>query len=224
MLLDDRPSAGVRWLMDFPLPLAEGFLLGASLIIAIGAQNAFVLRQGLKREHVFWSAAFCSLADLTLILAGVFGLGVLVRQTPWFLVVMTWGGAGFLTWYGLQAAVRAFRAESLDEAPAGTPLSLGAVTASLAAFTFLNPHVYLDTVLLLGGLGARHPEAQRVWFAGGAALASVVWFFGLAYGARWLAPLFRKPFTWRILDGLIALVMVSLAASLVLAGLSGNLG
>jgi len=208
--------------MDW-IPLTEGFFLGASLIIAIGAQNAFVLRQGLKGEHVFWSAAFCAASDLLLIAAGVFGLGALVRDSAWFLVFMTWGGAAFLAWYGVRAAQRAFRSEQLDENPAGPSLSLGAVTASLAAFTFLNPHVYLDTVLLLGGLGARHPAAARPWFAGGAALASVTWFFGLAYGARLLAPLFRKPGTWRVLDGLIALVMLTLAATLVVSGLTGGI-
>jgi L-lysine exporter family protein LysE/ArgO len=210
--------------MSFFLPSAEGFLLGASLIIAIGAQNAFVLRQGLKREHVLWTAAFCAGADLVLIVAGVFGLGALIRDAGWFLALMTWGGAAFLGWYGAKAAWRAFRTERMDEDPAGPGLSLGAVTASLAAFTFLNPHVYLDTVLLLGGLGARHPAAERPWFALGAASASVLWFFGLAYGARLLAPLFRRPATWRVLDGLIALVMLGLAVALMVSGLTGGLG
>jgi len=182
--------------------------------VAIGAQNAFVLRQGLKREHVFVSAAFCALADLVLILAGVLGLGTLVRSTSWFLPVMTWGGAAFLAWYGLKAAMRAWKAESLDEGTSSS-LRLGAVLASLAAFTFLNPHVYLDTVLLLGGLGARHAAEQRPWFVLGASLASLVWFFSLAYGARLLVPLFRRRVTWRVLDGLIAAVMWGLAASLV---------
>jgi len=203
-------------------PGIEGFLLGASLIVAIGAQNAFVLRQGLKGEHVFWSAAFCAASDLALIAAGVFGLGALVREASWFLLFMTWGGAAFLCWYGVGAAFRAFRTGGLEGDAAGPPLSLGAVTASLAAFTFLNPHVYLDTVLLLGGLGARHPPAERPWFAAGAGIASIVWFFGLAYGARLVAPWFRKPFTWRLLDAFIAVVMLVLAGSLVASGLSGG--
>ena len=205
--------------MDFLSPFLEGFGLGASLIIAIGAQNAFVLRQGLKRQHVFLSALFCAVSDLALISAGVFGLGALLRGQDWFLIVMTWGGAAFLTWYGAKAALRAFHTEGLETTEGEASLGLGALLATLFAFTFLNPHVYLDTVLLLGGLGARHPEAQRVWFVLGASLASLSWFFGLAYGARLLAPLFRRPLTWRILDGLIAAVMFTLAGSLVWGGL-----
>jgi L-lysine exporter family protein LysE/ArgO len=199
-------------------PLFEGFALGGSLIVAIGAQNAFVLRQGLKRQHVFLSAAFCSVADLALISAGVFGLGALVREQAWFLTLMTWGGAAFLGWYGTKAARRAWKPGTL-EAGDQAPLSLTAVVGTLAAFTFLNPHVYLDTVLLLGGLGARHPTGERPWFVLGASLASVTWFFGLAYGARLLAPLFQRPVTWRVLDGLIAAVMFLLAGGLVLGGL-----
>ena len=199
-------------------PLVEGFGLGASLIVAIGAQNAFVLRQGLIREHVFLSAAFCAFSDLVLISAGVFGLGALVRGQTWFLGLMTWGGAGFLGWYGCKAALRAFRSQALESSGEG-PLSVQAVLGSLAAFTFLNPHVYLDTVLLLGGLGARHAVAERPWFVLGASAASMIWFFGLAYGARFLSPLFQRPLTWRILDGLIAAVMITLAAMLVASGL-----
>lgn len=204
--------------MPLYLSILEGFGLGASLIIAIGAQNAFVLRQGLKRQHVFLSAAFCSLADLALISGGVFGLGALVREQAWFLTLMTWGGAAFLCWYGTKAARRALKPGTL-EAGAEAPLPLIAVVATLAAFTFLNPHVYLDTVLLLGGLGARHPAREQPWFVLGASLASVTWFFGLAYGARLLAPLFRKAITWRVLDGLIAAVMFLLAGGLVVGGL-----
>ena len=198
----------------------EGFGLDASLIIAIGAQNAFVLRQGLKRRHVFLSAAFCSLSDLLLISAGVFGLGALLRKAVWFLTVMTWGGAAFLAWYGAKAALRALKPETLEAGKEGA-LPIAAVVATLAAFTFLNPHVYLDTVLLLGGLGARHPAAEQPWFVLGASLASVAWFFGLAYGARLLAPLFKRPVTWRVLDALIATVMFLLAGGLVAGGLSG---
>jgi len=208
--------------MEF-LVLAEGFGLGASLIIAIGAQNAFVLRQGLVRQHVFLCAAFCSVADLLLITAGVFGLGAFVQGLPWFLTLMTWGGAAFLSWYGVQAVIRALGSSHLEAEADPTPPRVGAVVATLAAFTFLNPHVYLDTVLLLGGLGARHPADQRPWFVVGAASASVVWFFSLAYGARLLEPLFRRPLTWRILDGLIAGVMFTLAGTLVWAGVSGTL-
>jgi L-lysine exporter family protein LysE/ArgO len=202
----------------FFLSFGEGFVLGASLIVAIGAQNAFVLRQGLKREHVFFVAAFCALADLLLIVAGVFGLGALVRNQGWFLALVTWGGAAFLVFYGVKATLRVWHPSTMADENSGSSLGLGAVGATLAAFTFLNPHVYLDTVLLLGGMGARRPLPERPWYAAGASLASVLWFFGLAYGARFLTPLFRRPFTWRILDALIALVMFSLAAGLVLSG------
>jgi len=200
-------------------PFFEGLGLGASLIMAIGAQNAFVLRLGLKRHHVFLAAAFCSGADLILIAAGVFGLGALVRGQGWFLGLMTWAGAAFLAWYGIRAALRAWKPGTLDAEKDDSPLPVPVVITTLAAFTFLNPHVYLDTVLLLGGLGARHPMAERPWFVLGASAASILWFFGLAYGARLLAPLFRKPVTWRILDALIAAVMLALAAGLVSSGL-----
>lgn len=196
----------------------EGFGLGASLIIAIGAQNAYVLRLGLLRHRVALAAGFCAFSDLALITAGVYGLGALVGETPWFLELMRWGGAAFLTWYGFRAALRAWRPGSLDAGTTDSRPSLGAVVASLAAFTFLNPHVYLDTVLLLGGLGARHPGEEQPWFVVGAATASVTWFFSLAYGARWLAPWFQRPVTWRILDGLIAGVMLVLASSLIFFG------
>lgn len=204
------------------VPFAEGFFLGASLIVAIGAQNAFVLRQGLKREHVLVTVAFCALADLGLIVAGVSGLGALIRQAPWFLLLMTWGGAGFLAWYGVKAALRAFQANRLEDG-SGSALGRRAVIATLGALTFLNPHVYLDTLLLLGGLGARHPAPERPWYVAGAASASFLWFFSLGYGARLLVPLFRKPVTWRVLDGAIAVVMFALATGLVVSGL-GNPG
>jgi len=207
-----------------PFPFLEGFGLGASLIIAIGAQNAFVLRQGLVRRHVLLSALFCSLSDLLLITAGVFGLGALVQGQGWFLSLMTWGGALFLGWYGIKAGLRALHSESMDAGQGGEAGSVWAVVASLAAFTYLNPHVYLDTVLLLGGLGARHPAAEQPWFAAGAGCASVLWFFGLAYGARLLAPLFSRPATWRILDAVIAVVMLTLAGTLVWSGVTGAWG
>ena len=212
--LDADVGAGVGCRMDF-LTWTEGFALGAGLIIAIGAQNAFVLRLGIQRRHVFVGALFCALSDLALITAGVFGLGSLVRGQSWFLAVMTWGGAAFLVWYGVKAALRALKPGVLDEGQSSAQ-GLGATLASLAAFTFLNPHVYLDTVVLLGGLGARHGDLGRFWFALGAASASVVWFFGLAYGARLLVPLFRKPVTWRILDLVIAVVMFTITGGLIL--------
>lgn len=199
---------------------ASGFLLGAGLIIAIGAQNAFVLRQGLRRSHVFAICLACSLADALLIVAGVAGLGTLIARSPRLIAVVTVAGALFLAAYGLQAARRVLRTESLTPADAPDTDLKGALAACFA-FTFLNPHVYLDTVVLVGSLSAAYAGFARAAFAGGAALASFVWFFGLGYGARLLTPVFRRPAAWRILDGLVALIMWSLAATLLL-GLAGG--
>jgi L-lysine exporter family protein LysE/ArgO len=199
---------------------ASGFFLGAGLIIAIGAQNAFVLRQGLRRSHVFTICLACSLADAVLIVAGVAGLGTLIARSPRLIVLVTIGGAIFLAAYGLLAARRILRTESLT--PAETPdTDLKGALAACFAFTFLNPHVYLDTVVLVGSLSAAHAGPARAAFAAGAALASFVWFFGLGYGARLLTPIFRRPAAWRVLDGLVALIMWSLAATLLL-GLAGS--
>ena len=193
-----------------------GFLLGAGLIIAIGAQNAFVLRQGLKRQHVFPICMICSLSDAILIVAGVAGLGTWISRSPQLIIYVTIAGALFLALYGFQAALRVFRTETLTPAETGKS-DLKAAIAACLAFTFLNPHVYLDTVVLVGSLSATYPASGRVAFAGGAALASFVWFFGLGYGARLLAPVFRKPVAWRVLDGLVALIMFALATTLLLA-------
>ncbi|MCX5497519.1 LysE/ArgO family amino acid transporter [Kaistia dalseonensis] len=198
-----------------PAAALEGFLLGASLIVAIGAQNAFVLRQGLARRHVFPVASFCFLSDALLIAAGVGGLGALVQSWPRVLIVVTLAGAAFLFVYGIGALRRAIRPGELSSSGAPEP-SLRAALATVAALTFLNPHVYLDTVVLLGSLSARHAGAGRIAFGGGAALASAVWFYGLGYGARLLAPLFARPIAWRILDLVIAFVMMAIALSLVL--------
>jgi L-lysine exporter family protein LysE/ArgO len=192
----------------------EGFFLGAGLIVAIGAQNAFVLRQGLERRHVFAVATVCAVSDAVLIAAGVAGLGSLIQRAPWLLAAVTIGGAAFLVTYGLLSFRRAFRRESLRPATAGGAGLAAAVTTALA-LTWLNPHVYLDTVVLIGALSARHPPAGAVAFGGGAALASVVWFYGLGYGARLAAPLFARPRAWQILDVLIALVMWAIAARLI---------
>jgi L-lysine exporter family protein LysE/ArgO len=192
----------------------EGFLLGASLIIAIGAQNAFVLRQGLQRRHVFAVASVCALSDALLIAAGVAGLGTLVGRNAGLLTTVTIVGAAFLIAYGALAARRAFHPTTLR--PAGQAgRTLAATLATCLALTFLNPHVYLDTVVLIGGLSARHAPPGAVAFAIGAALASATWFYGLAYGARLLAPLFAQPAAWRLLDAAIALVMWAIAARLI---------
>ncbi len=163
----------------------SGFLLGGSLIIAIGAQNAFILRQGLLREHVFILSLICALSDALLIAAGVAGLGTLIAQSPKLISFVTLGGALFLFWYASVAFRRALHPEAMQAARFGGS-SLKAAIGTVLALTFLNPHVYLDTVVLLGGLSARFEGANRAAYGAGAAIASFVWFFGLGYGARLL--------------------------------------
>jgi L-lysine exporter family protein LysE/ArgO len=199
----------------------QGFATCAALIIAIGAQNAFVLRQGIKREHVFVIALMCSVSDALLVSLGVAGLGTLVQQSPTLLAIARYGGATFLFVYGAMAARRALRASnaSLDIASGANGIkatSLKTAIASCLAFTYLNPHCYLDTVVLMGSLSAQFSGASRWVFAVGAVSASFVWFFSLAYGARLLAPLFAKPNAWRILDAVIACVMWAIALSLLI--------
>ena len=196
----------------------SGFLLGGSLIVAIGAQNAFILRQGLLRQHVFVLCLICALSDALLIAAGVAGMGTLIAQSPTLIVVVTVGGAAFLLAYAAMALRRAFHPAAMQAAAAGSG-SLKAALATCLAFTFLNPHVYLDTVLLVGSLSARHEGSARVAFGIGAACASFVWFFALGYGARLLQPVFARPAAWRVLDLGIAAVMTAIAISL-LAGLA----
>ena len=230
-----------------------GLGLGLSLIIAIGAQNVFVLRQGIRREHVFAVAAICALSDLALIIVGVSGIGAVLAAVPWLVEVIRWAGAAFLVGYGVLAARRALRpsgealvaggdtpettdAPEPEDAEAGTPAASSGsgasasstatlarpVTTTLAtavltclALTWLNPHVYLDTVFLLGSVANTHGDARWA-FAAGAGVASIVWFFGLAYGARLLGGVLASPRAWRVLDGLIAVVMVVLGVLLVL--------
>jgi L-lysine exporter family protein LysE/ArgO len=196
---------------------ASGFFLGLSLIIAIGAQNAFVLRQGLRREHVLAVVAICALSDLVLIALGIAGAGIVFDRLPWLVEVVRWAGAAFLVTYGALAARRAIRpspqALVTDQRAKGATL-LTAVATCLA-LTWLNPHVYLDTLVLLGSVGSTHGDARWA-FAAGAGVASIVWFTALGFGARMLAPLFARPLAWRILDGIIALVMFGIALSLIL--------
>jgi L-lysine exporter family protein LysE/ArgO len=200
---------------DIASPALEGFFLGAGLIIAIGAQNAFVLRQGLLREHVFAVATVCALSDLLLIAAGVSGVGGLVREAPAVAMAVTVAGAAFLFGYGLLAFRRALAPGRLDAADRGAK-SLGAAILTALALTFLNPHVYLDTVVLIGSISARHAGWAAVAFAAGAGAASIVWFYGLGFGARLLAPLFARPAAWRALDLFIAVVMWAIAFRLAL--------
>jgi L-lysine exporter family protein LysE/ArgO len=193
----------------------QGFSLGAGLIVAIGAQNAFVLRQGLLRRHVLPVVLFCTLSDALLIVAGSAGFGSLVASSPNLLTVVGIGGGLFLLAYGVRAFRSALHPGALSplDAPAA-PLARSMIT--IAALTYLNPHVYLDTVVLLGGIAGRFALAERVWFAAGAMVASAVWFFGLGYGARVLAPFFAKPVAWRVLDVIIGVVMTLLAAGLLI--------
>jgi L-lysine exporter family protein LysE/ArgO len=197
-----------------------GFALSATLIIAIGAQNSFVLRQGLRREHVLAVVAFCALADLALISAGVAGLAKVLGCAPPLTMALTIAGTLFLLWYGLRALRRASQPQAL-RAAGGAGVSLRGAVAQAAAFTFLNPHVYLDTVLLMGSIGARQPADSRLWFVGGAALASGAWFTTLGFGARLLAPLFSRPRAWQVLDILVGATMLALAAALVHQTLGG---
>jgi L-lysine exporter family protein LysE/ArgO len=200
----------------FIAALATGFALSASLIIAIGAQNAFVLRQGLAREHAGAVALFCSASDALLMTAGVLGMGQAIAAMPALARTMAALGALFLAVYGVRALLRAWRPAVLHAGGQAPVRSRTRVLAQAAAFTFLNPHVYLDTVLLVGSVGAQQPPgALRAAFLIGTCAASFAWFFGLAYGARLLAPWFERPAAWRVLDGLIGLTMWALAAWLI---------
>jgi L-lysine exporter family protein LysE/ArgO len=198
-----------------------GASLGLTLIVAIGSQNAFVLRQGLRREHVGAIVLFCAVADALLMLAGVAGLAKVLGNRPLLATGLTLGGAVFLAVYGLRALWRAARPAALLAAAGSAGLTLRQALLQTAAFTLLNPHVYLDTVLLVGSVGAQWAEA-RWWFAAGAAASSVVWFTALGYGARWLAPWFARPRAWQVLDGLIGVVMLGIAALLVQRLLTGT--
>jgi L-lysine exporter family protein LysE/ArgO len=193
----------------------QGLALGLGLIVAIGAQNAFVLRQGLRREHIGSVVLFCGVADALLITAGVFGMAKALGDRPQLAQALALAGAAFLAWYGWKALQRTRQAGHLQAAPGGAGLRKGAALAQAAAFTLLNPHVYLDTVLLVGSMGAQQPPALQGWFAAGACTASMAWFSLLGFGARWLAPWFARPRAWQILDGLIGITMWVLSALLV---------
>lgn len=186
-----------------------GLQLGLGLIVAIGAQNAFVLRQGLRREHVFAVAMFCALSDAALIALGVSGFALASTAAPWLAPVLRWGGAAFLLWYGARAFRAAWRG-GVGLAAATGAQPLGAVLATLAALTWANPHVWLDTVVLLGAISAQF-AGREAWFAAGAMSGSVLFFFSLAYGARALAPLFARPRAWQVLDALVGAVMWAIA-------------
>ncbi|MFC3615692.1 LysE/ArgO family amino acid transporter [Lutimaribacter marinistellae] len=191
--------------------LAAGFFLGFSLILAIGAQNAFVLRQGLRREHVFVICLTCALSDAVLIAAGVAGFGSLAERLPWLETAMRIGGAGFLIWYGLRSLASAWRGGAVMDVGNGAGTGLRSALLTVLAFTWLNPHVYLDTVVLIGSISAQY---ERLPFAIGAMVSSFVFFFSLGYGAGLLAPLFARPAAWRVLDTLVGLTMLGIAVKL----------
>ena len=187
-------------------------MTGLALIIAIGAQNAFVLRQGIRREHVGVVVALCMLSDALLILGGTVGIGALVSRFPLALDVLRWGGAAYLAWWALRSFRSAVKPSTLT---ADAPRSKGSVIATTLALTYLNPHVYLDTVGLLGGLANQHGPDARWVFAAGAVLGSALWFSALGYGARKLSGVLSSPRTWRIVDLAIGVVMLALAVKLI---------
>lgn len=207
---------GVQTSVGWAWPVfAQGLFLGLGLIVAIGAQNAFVLRQGLRREHVGSVVAFCALADAVLIMVGVFGMAQALGNRPMLARGLALGGAAFLAVYGWRALQRARQISALDVTSMGQGLSRGAALVQAAAFTLLNPHVYLDAVLLVGSIGAQQPAPLQGWFAAGASTASLLWFSALGFGARWLAPWFARPRAWQVLDALIGVTMWVLSALLV---------
>jgi len=207
----------------------EGLALGASLIIAIGAQNAYVIRQGVKGEHVFPVAMICALVDIVLIGVGAAGVGTLIAQSPMLRTGAAWGGAAFLIAFGLMSVRAAIKAspQAWEEADAGARSSarsgktLGASMAAAAAFSLFNPHVYLDTVVVLGGIAAQYDVEARVYFAGGAMVASIIWFFGIGYGATLVAPFFRTKTGARVLESVVAAIMFVIAVSLILGEVQG---
>ncbi|SDE12319.1 LysE/ArgO family amino acid transporter [Nocardioides lianchengensis] len=194
---------------------AAGLATGLSLIVAIGAQNAFVLRQGLAREHVVPVVAICAVSDLLLIVAGVAGIGTVVERAPAVVEVVRWLGVAFLTWYGVRTLLGARKAAGLT-AGGGRRTSLRSAVGRATALTWLNPHVYLDTVLLLGSIANTHGSDGRWGFAAGAGAASLLWFSGLGFGARLLSPLLARPRAWQVLDVLIGVTMLAIAVSLAL--------
>lgn len=198
--------------LEFPIILT-GFGSGLGLIMAIGAQNAFVLRQGVLRRHVFWVCLTCALADALLITLGITALGTVKALLPWAEPVLRYGGAAFLLWYGARSLISAWRGGQALTAAAGEGSGLGATLATCLLLTFANPHVYLDTVVLLGSIAAQFP-GQGLAFGLGAVTASFTFFFALGFGARLLAPLFARPLAWRVLDLIVAGIMGLVAAKL----------
>jgi len=198
--------------------ILRGFGLSMGLIVAIGAQNAYVLRQGIRREHVLATALTCSLSDAVMFTIGAAGFGTLINQAPALTHITAWGGAAFLFYYGATAFRSAWKPGAMDiranPQPAGRSL-WGTVLGALAV-SVLNPHAWLDTVVLVGGIAGQYPPGERVFFTAGAMLASLTWFLSLAYGAGFLAPVFARPSAWRVLDSAVGLIMWGIALSLIL--------
>lgn len=194
--------------------LLAGFTLSLSLILAIGAQNAFVLKQGLKKHHVLLVSSICAVSDALLILAGVAGFGAIVKQFPSIEVIASYGGAAFLFAYGTRSFISALKTEHGLDPEGDATLSAWQTALTCLAFTWLNPHVYLDTVVLIGSISTQYDD--RLMFGIGAVSASFVFFFSLGYGARLLTPIFHKPISWKILEAIIGVVMYSIAISLLL--------
>lgn len=195
------------------LAFLPGLFTGLSLIIAIGAQNAFVIRQGLTKKHVLLVVSICAVSDALLILLGIGGLGVLIQGVPALLEVIRWFGVAYLTWFGIRSLRSAFKSQTLDASGAVESKGAGKVAATVLGLTFLNPHVYLDTVILVGSIGNTFGEEKWV-FAFGAVCASFIWFFSIGFGARAAARFMSKPIFWKVLDSIIAVVMFSIAITL----------
>jgi L-lysine exporter family protein LysE/ArgO len=195
--------------------IISGFALGGGLIVAIGAQNAFVIRQGVLNQHIFWVCLFCAVSDAILIWGGIYGLGAILKFIPGFIPIMTYGGAAFLTWYGIKAVLRVLNPQAMaEDAKSAANLKLALMTC--AAFTWLNPHVYIDTVVLIGSIANARAIGEQAPFALGASMASFLWFFTIGYGAKALRGTLSKPTVWRGIDASIALIMFWLAIKLVL--------
>ena len=195
--------------------LLAGFSLGFSLILAIGAQNAFVLKQGLRKEHVLLTSLICAISDALLITAGVLGFGAIVKAYPEIEVIARFGGAAFLILYSVKSFYSAWTSDQVLTAEESSSPSAYKIALTCLAFTWLNPHVYLDTVILLGAISVQYGEQQAL-FGIGAVCASFVFFFSLGFGARMLRPIFAKPISWRVLDCAIGIIMLSLALNLLL--------
>ncbi len=197
------------------MALLDGFGLGMGLIVAIGAQNMFVLRQGLRRKYMFVTALICSVSDAVLILFGIYGFGAIVVRYPELITALTWGGASIVFFYGIISFRSSFSSISYHGDSPETNLSWQKIVLTTLAFTWLNPHVYLDTVVLVGSIGVQYEDVNQFLFAIGAMSASIIWFFGLVYGAARLAPLFGNPLTWRVLDSIVGIVMWWISYSLI---------